>query len=74
MVGRKLRLTVVGRGLAFLPSASPDRNFGFSTVGCKLRPTVVGRGLAFAKGTIKGANIHLRPLFAPFAKAGIARN
>jgi hypothetical protein len=25
-VGRKLRLTVVGRSLAFLPGASPDRN------------------------------------------------
>jgi hypothetical protein len=27
MVGRKLRPTVVGRGLSFLPGASPDRNF-----------------------------------------------
>jgi hypothetical protein len=40
----------------------------------KLRPTIVGRGLAFAKGAIKGANILLRPLFVPFAKARIAHN
>jgi hypothetical protein len=43
-------------------------------VGRKLRPTVVGRGLAFAKDAIKGARIHLRPLFVPFAKARIAHN
>jgi hypothetical protein len=62
MVRRKLHLTVVGRGLAFLPGASPIEIFGFSTVRGKLRPNVVGHGLAFAEGANKG---HKYP-FAPF--------
>jgi hypothetical protein len=62
MVRCKLHLTVVGRGLAFLPGALPIEIFGFSTVGRKLCQNVVGHGLAFAEGANKG---HKYP-FVPF--------
>jgi hypothetical protein len=42
MVGRKLRPTIVGRSLAFLPGALPKRNFWVCTVGRKLAKLRLG--------------------------------